>query len=365
MNRIVIIGIVGVIVILGAIGADYWISNTDTGQSVEAPEHRKTVPNDPAAPAQSAKGTVEKPGIPVPSPPPVAAFEPANREEAEQMKAGIPSFDVVRINPRGDTVIAGRARPGADVKIYDGNDLKGTAKADKRGEWVFVPTEPLPPGNRELKLKAVNPDGTERESESVVVLAVPERGKDLAGKSVTNQQQPLAVLVPRDGKAPSRVLQKPVEKSGVRQGDLSVDVVDYDEKGNISISGKGRPGTTIQLYLDNRRIGQVDVIPDGNWSLQQSDEQIPPGVYQLRADATLGRAVVGRVEMPFSRAELPGDLAGKALVIVQPGNSLWRIARRVIGEGLKYTVIYEANRDQIRDPDLIYPGQVFTVPAVN
>ncbi|HCR67353.1 MAG TPA: hypothetical protein DIW38_12725, partial [Oceanicaulis sp.] len=49
-------------------------------------------------------------------------------------------------------------------------------------------------------------------------------------------------------------------------------------------------------------------------------------------------------------------------VIVQPGNSLWRIARRLYGEGLQYTVIYEANRDQIRDPNLIYPGQVFSAP---
>ncbi|MEL7488070.1 MAG: LysM peptidoglycan-binding domain-containing protein, partial [Pseudomonadota bacterium] len=48
--------------------------------------------------------------------------------------------------------------------------------------------------------------------------------------------------------------------------------------------------------------------------------------------------------------------------IVQPGNSLWRIARRAYGSGFQYTVIYEANADQIRDPDLIYPGQIFEVP---
>jgi len=52
-------------------------------------------------------------------------------------------------------------------------------------------------------------------------------------------------------------------------------------------------------------------------------------------------------------------------VRVQPGNSLWRIARRVYGRGTRYTVIYEANRKSIRDPDLIYPGQVFIVPPAN
>ncbi len=67
--------------------------------------------------------------------------------------------------------------------------------------------------------------------------------------------------------------------------------------------------------------------------------------------------------MPFQRAK-PGDMMPAAgdNIVVQPGNSLWRLARRTYGEGLRYTVIYEANKDQIRDPNLIYPGQVFVVP---
>ncbi|MCM0019941.1 MAG: LysM peptidoglycan-binding domain-containing protein, partial [Tagaea sp.] len=48
-----------------------------------------------------------------------------------------------------------------------------------------------------------------------------------------------------------------------------------------------------------------------------------------------------------------------------PGNSLWRISRRIYGEGLRYTTIYAANREQIRDPDLIFPGQIFAVPKTN
>ena len=49
-------------------------------------------------------------------------------------------------------------------------------------------------------------------------------------------------------------------------------------------------------------------------------------------------------------------------MIIQPGNNLWRLSRQVYGKGIQYTVIYEANKDQIRDPDLIYPGQVFVMP---
>jgi nucleoid-associated protein YgaU len=52
--------------------------------------------------------------------------------------------------------------------------------------------------------------------------------------------------------------------------------------------------------------------------------------------------------------------SGKA--IIRRGDNLWTIARRVYGEGVKYTTIYDANTGQIRDPDRIYPGQVFSLP---
>ena len=75
---------------------------------------------------------------------------------------------------------------------------------------------------------------------------------------------------------------------------------------------------------------------------------------------------------PSQAAVAPGEsvsAAAKAAlfsdgrVVIQPGNNLWRIAHHTYGEGTRYTVIFDANKDQIRDPDLIYPGQIFTVPA--
>ena len=84
---------------------------------------------------------------------------------------------------------------------------------------------------------------------------------------------------------------------------------------------------------------------------------------------------MSRVETPFKREE-PSVLAaldtGEApeegirlsLVTVQRGNTLWGIASKTYGEGILYVRVFEANRDRIRDPDLIYPGQVFTVPEI-
>ena len=82
--------------------------------------------------------------------------------------------------------------------------------------------------------------------------------------------------------------------------------------------------------------------------------------YQLAAD---GR-VLQRVTVPLARNTTAEPAPGQNYV-VERGNSLWQIARRVYGAGTRYTVIYSANPNQIRDPNLIYPGQVFTLSRSN
>ena len=386
MRRFLIIGGLGLLAICVAIGLNFWLIQ----DAEKVSDTDKAQPRVPAPPSPSARGS----GIPVPSPPPVAAYRPgapdkpgtASDDQGKADDAGKatgpikPSFDVVRINPEGDAVIAGRAAPGAKVTILDGDKQIGSATADDRGEWVFLPTEPLPTGKRELGLMAAGPNGETLVSDSVVVLAVPERpGAAAAPESRTAQANPgsskeakptetisgpLAVLVPRDGQGPSRVLQKPTEKGGVRKGDLSIGVVDYDDAGNVSIGGTAKPGEDVQVYLDNKLVGRAEASPEGEWRVEPKDK-VSPGIYKLRADAIASGRVTARVEIPFSRAERVAGLEGESLVIVQPGNSLWRIARRILGSGTKYTMIYDANKAQILDPDLIYPGQVFALPRTN
>jgi len=98
----------------------------------------------------------------------------------------------------------------------------------------------------------------------------------------------------------------------------------------------------------------------GAWSLTL-DGSVAEGKHRLQLEATAARAEPAqRLALSFDRVAPP---AGFKAVDVQPGNSLWHIADRSFGEGLRYTEIYQANRGKIRDPDLIYPGQVFAVPA--
>src|SRR5262245_63630152 len=72
------------------------------------------------------------------------AAQPPARPALSAPDALRPSFDVVRINPQGDAVMAGRAAPNAQVQIFDGQRKIGEVVADNRGEWVFVPNDPLP-----------------------------------------------------------------------------------------------------------------------------------------------------------------------------------------------------------------------------
>ncbi len=308
---------------------------------------------EPPAIRESAGPVMPAPGVAAPSP-----------IEDDTIPGSVgappPSFDVVRINPRGDAVMAGRAAPGATVTIRDGDDVLGEATADVRGEWVFVPGRPLAPGSRRLLLDATGADGVRTESDSAVVLVVPEHGRDVTGRPGGGGS--LAVAVPRDGQGPSRVLQTPAKGIEGPRG-LALDVLDYDSSGHLAIGGRAKPRDTVRVYLDNEHLGDATADAAGRWSLTP-DHVSRPGLYTLRADAVSETGqVLARVTTPFSHAE-PLDLApGDAFVVVQPGNSLWRLARRTYGSGFAYSLIFEANREQIGDPDLIYPGQVFALPV--
>ena len=52
-------------------------------------------------------------------------------------------------------------------------------------------------------------------------------------------------------------------------------------------------------------------------------------------------------------------------ITVQPGFTLWGIASKQFGDGVMYVQVFEANKDKIRDPNLIYPGQVFVIPTAS
>jgi hypothetical protein len=284
-----------------------------------------------------------------------AAPVPSLRPPQPSLPLAAPSFDVVRVNPDGRAVIAGRAAPGARVTVLDGGKEIGSVDADARGEWVLLPDQPLASGTRELSLRAQLGQEQPRTSEKSVVLMVPE-----------GQGGALAVAVPRDPKAGgSTVLQTPSESDGLaRSGDLVLGTIDYDEQGNFQINGKAPPGTVVQAYLGNKLIGRGQADAQGLWRITPS-EKVAQGTHQLRIDQVQPDGkVVARLEVPFGKTAT-GEVVSPQAITIAPGNNLWRIAQRIYGEGVRYTVIYQANRGLIKDPDLIYPGQVFVLPKIN
>jgi nucleoid-associated protein YgaU len=176
--------------------------------------------------------------------------------------------------------------------------------------------------------------------------------------------RPLVVLLPVAEAATPRILQGSGRLSGAVAG-LGLDVVDYDAAGSIRFAGTAPPNTAIRIYVNDSHAADGQADAEGRWAV------VPPGApeigrHRLRVDQLAANgAVSARIELPFQRDEATPASIAEGRVVVQPGNNLWRLARTAYGSGIRYTTIFQANRDQIRNPDLIFPGQVFTVPVLS
>ena len=382
------------------------------------------------SPASAAPGgaavvaSQDQPGNAAPAASPLAVLttpsvsSPASSPSASSPK---PSFDVVRIDPTGDAVVAGRAAPRAQVALMLSGKPVAQAQANDDGQFVMLPPS-LPPGDHVLALRATGADG-EIVSEQTVSIAVPQRGGQPAVAALTEANKPTVVLSqPAAGAA-----------SGSALRIVSVEAL---QGGSMFASGFAPPGATLRLYLNESYIASVEAGADGKWSIRV-ERGMSAGSYRVRADR-IGPdgKTVSRVEAPFDYpAELARQVAAAGAVAsgsqggesaapvavaqqslgqgatpggpttrepsstaaasgalaqtapqgstaggprsgdaqnavvselrtarVQRGDSLWRISTTVYGEGTRYTQIYDANASQIRDPDLIYPGQILVVP---
>jgi hypothetical protein len=266
-----------------------------------------------------------------------------------------PSFDIVTVDPKGQAVVAGRATPGDRVRVLDGDRALGEVTADARGEWVLVPATPIAPGNRQLRLEATGPDGgPARRSDEVVALSV------IRPTSGGGKPSALAVLLPGDANQQPRVLQEPAWSTGINKL-LSLDTATFNAEHRLVLSGHAAPGSRVNIYADNRLLGTVAADAAGKWSLASAEPQ-PAGGFELWLDQLdANGSVASRIAAPFEPLTTAALAAGDSYV-VERGNSLWVIAKRLYGQGMSYTAIYSANRDQIQNPALIYPGQHFKMP---
>lgn len=326
-----------------------------------------------------------------------------------------PRFDLVRVTDLGDVLIAGKAPATSAVAALIDEEQVAQTVSSGAGEFVLMFEVTPAPMPRVLELEVRLPSGDRVRSEDTLMLApssaalaaapldgplqppratmrevavaplfpapdapTPPRVGDLPAEPALTEaaqealpedvapvqgQAPLALLVRPDGSV--QMLGEPgrlPERGAV--GAVRIDSVTYDADGEVSVSGRtASGGADLQIYIDNQPILRARASADGNWQAQLAG--IDRGVYRLRVDELDAAAqVTSRAEIPFERVtpEIAREAAGPQALIVQPGNTLWGMSQDQFGDGRRYMRIFDANRDQIRNPDLIYPGQVFILP---
>jgi hypothetical protein len=344
MSRTVIALVaVGAAIIVAALGVAWRVKMSDQA-AIDHTARPAAVASQHAPPPSAPPAATD--AKPPPGPPPAAVMAP--------------SFDIARIGPDGRAVIAGRAAPGAKIVLLDGGKEIAHGEADARGEWVVLADPPLSPGQHELRVVQHIEGHAPVTSEQVVVAVVPPAPGGSADKP---NEETLVMIAPPRG--PAKLVQPPSPAGVPKSGDLQLSTLDYDEHGQVTITGQAAPGATVRAYLDDKLVAEGAAGADGRWRLSPS-QPIDNGKHKLRLDRLAGDGKpTARLEMPFERlagATASGD--NRRLHVVR-GDNLWNIARAHYGEGWRYTVIFDANKSQIRDPDLIYPGQIFSLPKVN
>ena len=189
---------------------------------------------------------------------------------------------------------------------------------------------------------------------------------DLISNTVSNAaDQPTVLLADSEG---VKVVQGGTGPNVMT--DVMFDTINYSKDGDVAVTGRGSPESIVHFYLDNSPVASTAVDKQGYWSADLSD--VKAGVYTLRLDQLdQSGQVSSRIESPFKRedrrvlADQMQDIASPArinVITVQPGNTLWAISRERYGKGILYVQVFNANKDKIRNPDLIYPGQIFDLP---
>lgn len=446
-GTIAVLGGAAVAVVAVLLGVLYW----------ERSETPAPAQNASVAPSQTAPGQAGSPsGTPgqsaAPSAPKAEAAKAPDGKPAADAPVP-PSFDVVRIEPDGESVIAGRAAPGATIELLRGDHVHARAAADASGLFAIVPP-PLPPGSHQIALQAIAPDGTrQRSRESVTVVLDPAKTRPLV--ALTAPDKPTVLLsnpeppeqktaqAPGPGPAPepkpapeakpaeepakpapqqqasaapeaSQPAPAPAEPAAQPTARSEIKIVTVEaEDGKLFVSGQTAPGATVRLYLNESFVAPGGAGGDGKVSFAIGSG-VRPGDYRVRLDDVdpVSGQVKSRAQVTFNvpaqvaaapaQPPTPAPAAPEAAAtppapstlgapapaatrtasadsvvipsgtvvipninttIVSKGDNLWRISQRTYGKGVRYTVIYGANQEQIRNPDLIYPGQVFVLPG--
>ncbi|MEM8836875.1 MAG: LysM peptidoglycan-binding domain-containing protein [Pseudomonadota bacterium] len=261
------------------------------------------------------------------------------------------------------------AEAGAEADTTSPNDIAQTAQSNS----------PLGESGQQNDVVAGVDPNTDASADSPTIANENEAGDEGTGTASAVEQEiatESASDTPQTADATDQptqqtAQQEPVAPATLVQPDagveVSVEAIETEEE-KIFVAGSSTPGETVRVYVEDEFVGDAKTGADGRWLLEET-KPLEPGEYNVRVDQlkTTGQ-VEARAEVPFVVSESeptrlrPLDPGLGRRVIIRKNDNLWTISQRLYGSGERFTAIYTQNRDQIRNPNLIFPGQVFELP---
>ena len=251
-------------------------------------------------------------------------------------------FDIVRLDPSGDLIIAGKTEPNIVVDIYDGNQKLTSVLSDTHGDWVWVSEKKIDNGLKRFNLKHSDSEGKIINSDENIIIFFEK-----------NEKQKV-VKIRDKGEVGIEILNNNQEVRG-----LALDSSEHFDNEKLRLKGRSIPNAEIQIFISKKLIGKSIADAQGNWEF--SINEIVFENYDLEIKSSFENNILS-LKTQILNGKIDSKLFYEKEIIVENGNSLWRIARKTLGGGILYAEIYKNNKKIINDPDLIFPGQVFKIP---
>jgi nucleoid-associated protein YgaU len=223
------------------------------------------------------------------------------------------NLDTVDYDQAGNIVFSGRGPAGSKVQIYVDNQAYGLADVGGEGTWSLAGVSPLAVGPHALRADEIGGDGAVK-SRIEMPFYREEPSKVAAVEAPKPAEAPKSAEVVKPAEAP-----KPAEVATAETVPAATPTPEVVAPATSEAAPAETP-TTVETPAEQ--------------------------------PAVVAAQVPAAAETPVAPTQ----------IVIQPGNNLWKLSRQIYGKGMMYTVIYEANKDQIRKPELIYPGQVFLTP---
>ncbi|MDA8675346.1 LysM peptidoglycan-binding domain-containing protein [Alphaproteobacteria bacterium] len=369
-----------VTVIMTAIAAAFCLIILGVYLYQTAPE--KDTPNLPETELEAELETLaEQPAVVLSDDQPDADIDPATIADETLISEPAPVFvslDLVNVSPDGVVVLSGQSNAGNLIEIYDGDNLIASASANGKGDWVAVPDMALAPGTYLLTVTTTTEDGDVILSDRAVVIVIPNDADTPplvalvpVNEAVDMQAELLQSPFTEDAKdsvisvtdAPVLTVDPTVPVELVADPSLppqvTIRMIDALTDNRMAVSGFRQGTGNIAVMIDDIS-AQVSISPEGYLA-----EAIIPDADQFPVAVAMtddNGETLASARIILNKAKLDETLSGNALVVVQKGDALWRIAYRTYGEGIRYVDIYSSNAGEIKNPDLIYPDQIFIIP---